>query len=199
MPKRKAVRVQQELLDEIKKEVAKSEYKSLSEFVSDAIQLRLQTLAKERVQEYLERDRKSRYPELQSRLLYTPRHIHAQPTLQGNARIGITDYFQSQLKEIVNIQTYNVGDKVSRDEPFGEVETWWFTYDLYSPLNGKIVSVNKEVIEDPFVLNVKPCQWIVEVQPEYTEADSWMNGLLDLEDYEKLVTRLEVARAGIRR
>lgn len=199
MPKRKAVRVQQELLDEIKKEVAKSEYRSLSEFVSDAIQLRLQTLAKERVQEYLERDRKSRYPELQSRLLYTPRHIHAQPTLQGNARIGITDYFQSQLKEIVNIQTYNVGDKVSRDEPFGEVETWWFTYDLYSPLNGKIVSVNKEVIEDPFVLNVKPCQWIVEVQPEYTEADSWMNGLLDLEDYEKLVTRLEVARAGIRR
>lgn len=199
MPKRKAVRVQQELLDEIKKEVAKSEYRSLSEFVSDAIQLRLQTLAKERVQEYLERDRKSRYPELQSRLLYTPRHIHVQPTLQGNARIGITDYFQSQLKEIVNIQTYNVGDKVSRDEPFGVVETWWFTYDLYSPLNGKIVSINKEVIEDPFVLNVEPSQWILEVQPEYSEADSWMNGLLDLEDYEKLVTRLEVARAGIRR
>jgi len=199
MPKRKAVRVQQELLDEIRKEVAKSEYRSLSEFVSDAIRLRLQTLAKERVQEYLERDRKSRYPELQSRLLYTPRHIHVQPTLQGSARIGITDYFQSQLKEIVNIQTYNVGDKVSRDEPFGVVETWWFTYDLYSPLNGKIVSINKEVIEDPFVLNVEPSQWILEVQPEYSEADSWMNGLLDLEDYEKLVTRLEVARAGIRR
>jgi len=199
MPKRKAVRVQQELLDEIKKEVAKSEYRSLSEFVSDAIRLRLQTLAKERVQEYLVRDRKSRYPELQSRLFYTPRHIHVQPTLQGNARIGITDYFQSQLKEIVNIQTYNVGDKVSRDEPFGVVETWWFTYDLYSPLNGKIVSINKEVIEDPFVLNVEPSQWILEVQPEYSEADSWMNGLLDLEDYEKLVTRLEVARAGIRR
>jgi len=199
MPKRKAVRVQQELLDEIKKEVAKSEYRSLSEFVSDAIRLRLQTLAKERVQEYLERDRKSRYPELQSRLLYTPRHIHVQPTLQGNGRIGITDYFQSQLKAIVNIQTYNVGDKVSRDEPFGVVETWWFTYDLYSPLNGKIVSINKEVIEDPFVLNVEPSQWILEVQPEYSEADSWMNGLLDLEDYEKLVTRLEVGRAGIRR
>jgi len=199
MPKRKAVRVQQELLDEIRKEVAKSEYRSLSEFVSDAIRLRLQTLAKERVQEYLERDRKSRYPELQSRLLYTPRHIHVQPTLQGNGRIGITDYFQSQLKAIVNIQTYNVGDKVSRDEPFGVVETWWFTYDLYSPLNGKIVSINKEVIEDPFVLNVEPSQWILEVQPEYSEADSWMNGLLDLEDYEELVTRLEVARAGIRR
>lgn len=199
MPKQKAVRVQQELLDEIKKEVAKSEYRSLSQFVSDAIRLRLQTLAKERVQEYLERDRKSRYPDLQSRLLYTPRHIHVQPTLQGNARIGITDYFQSQLKEIVNIQTYNVGDEVSRDEPFGVVETWWFTYDLYSPLNGKIVSVNKDVIEDPFVLNVEPSQWILEVQPEYTEADSWMNGLLDLEGYEKLVTRLEVARAGIRR
>ena len=191
MPKRKAVRVRQELLEEVKKEVEKSDYKSLSEFVSDAIRVRLQTLAKERIPEYLERDRKSRVPQLQAQLFYTPKHICAQATPQGNVKMGITDYFQDQLKEIVNIRTDEAGEKVSKDESFGVVETWWFTYDLYSPLNGKIVSINKKVIEDPFVLNVDPYQWILDVQPEYREVDSWMSGLLSLGEYRKLVTKLE--------
>jgi len=56
MPKMKVVRLQQELLEEIKKEVEKSQYPSLSEFVSEAIRLRLQTLTKQRIQEYIERD-----------------------------------------------------------------------------------------------------------------------------------------------
>ena len=191
MPKWRAVRIRQELVEEVKKEVEKSQYKSLSEFVSDAIRLRMQTLAKERVSEYLERDRKSRIPQLQAQLFYTPKHIWAKATPQRNVKLGITDYFQGQLKQVVNIRTDKAGEKVSKDEPFGVVETWWFTYDLYSPLNGKIVSVNKTVIDDPFTLNVDPYQWIVEVQPEYTEVDSWMNRLLSLEGYKKLIMKLE--------
>ncbi len=191
MPKRRAVRVRQELLEEVKQEVEKSEYKSLSEFVSDAIRLRLQTLAKEKIGEYLERDRKSRVHQLQAQLLYTPKHIYAQLTPQRNVRIGITDYFQGQLKEIVNIQTNEAGDNIAKDEPFGVVETWWFTYDLYSPLNGKVVSINEKVIEDPFTLNVDPYQWILEVQPEDAEVDSWADGLLSLADYQVLVARPE--------
>ena len=196
MPKWKTVRVRQKLVEEAKKEVEKSQYyKSLSEFVSEAIRLRMQKLAKERIPEYLERDRKSRLLYRRHPLSYTPKHIWAQATPQGNVKIGITDYFQGQLdvraQEIVNIQTDKAGEKVSKDEPFGVVETWWFTYDLYSPLNGKIVSVNKKVIDDPFTLNVDPYQWIVEVQPKDTKVDSWMNGLLSLEEYNKLVTKLE--------
>ena len=191
MPKMKVVRLRQELVEEVKKEVKKSQYQSLSEFVSEAIQLRLQKLAKQRIPEYLERDRYSRIPQLQAQLFYTPKHIWAKATPQRNVAIGITDYFQGQLKEIVNIQTDKTREKVSKDEPFGMVETWWFTYDLYPPLNGKIVSVNKAVIDDPFVLNVDPYQWIVEVQPEHMEVDSWMNGLLSLGEYKKLVTKLE--------
>jgi len=187
----KAVKIRQELLEEIKRELKKSQYPSFSEFVSEAIRLRMQTLAKERIQEYLERDRKSRILQLQAQLFYTPKHIWAQPTAQRNVKIGITDYFQAQLKEIVNIRTDEAGEKVSKDEPFGVVETWWFTYDLYSPLNGRIVSVNKKVIDDPFILNADPYQWIVEVQPEPTEVHSWTYGLLSLGEYKKLVTKLE--------
>ena len=191
MPKWKTVRVRQELLEEAKKAAEKSQYQSLSEFVSDAIQLRMQKLAKKRIPEYLERDRKSRIPQLQAQLFYTPKHICAQPTPQRNVKIGITDYFQGQLKEIVNIQTDKAGEKVSKDESFGVIETWWFTHDLYSPLNGKIVSVNKKVIDDPFILNADPHQWIVEVEPKPTEVGSWMNGLLSLGEYKKLIVKLE--------
>ncbi len=191
MAKWKSVRVRQDLLDGVKEEVQKTQHQSLSEFISEAIQLRLQELAKERVTEYLERDKYSREANVQTRMFYTPKHICAQATPQGNVRIGITDYFQGQLKEIVNIQTDKAGEEVSKDEPFGVLETWWFTHDLYCPLNGIVVAVNKKVTEDPFTLNVDPYQWIVEIQPEHTEVNSWMDGLLSFGGYKKLVTKLE--------
>lgn len=189
MAKWKAVRVKQELVEEVKKEVEKSDYKGLSQFVSDAIQHRLQTLAKQRVSEYLERDRIIKPLQSQAQLLYTPKHIWAQITPRGNVELGITDYFQTQLKEIVNIRTDTVGEKVSKDEPFGMAESWWFTFDLHSPLNGKIISINKKVIENPFMLNAKPSLWIVRIQPEDAEISSWMNCLLSLQKYQKLVTK----------
>jgi len=192
MPKKwKAVKVRQELVEEVMKEVEKSQYKGLSEFVSEAVRLRLQTLAKERVSEYLERDRKSRIPQLQVQALYTPRHMWAQATPQRTVKIGITDYFQVQLKQVVNVRTDKTGEKVSKGETFGVVESWWFTYDLISPINGRIFSVNTKIIEDPFTLNADPYQWIVEIQPEYTEVHSWTSGLLSLGEYKELVAKLE--------
>ncbi len=188
MPKWKTVRVRQELVEEAKKEVEKSQFKSLSEFVSDAIRLRMQKLTKERIPEYLERDRYSRIP---LQLFYTPKHIWAQATLQKNVKIGITDYFLDHAKEIVNIQTNNIGEPVFKDEPFGVLETWWFTYDLYSPLNGKIVAINKTVVNDPFTLNGDPYQWVLEVQPEHTEVDSLIAGLLNLQEYKNQIMKLE--------
>jgi glycine cleavage system H protein len=191
MRKWKTVRIRQELVEEIEKEVKKKQYQSLSDFVSEAIRLRMQTLAKERVSEYLERDKYSRIPQLKAQLFYTPKHVWAQATPQRNVKIGITDYFQKQAKEIVYIKTDKVGEKVSKDEPFGVVETWWFVYDLYPPVNGKIVSINKTVIDDPFTLNADTHQWIVEIEPTHMEVDSWMNGLLHSGEYEKLVTKLD--------
>ena len=191
MPKWKTVKIRQELVEEIEKEVKKKQYQSLSSFVSEAIRLRMQTLAKERVSQYLERDKYSRMPQLKAQLFYTPKHVWAQATPQRNVKIGITDYFQRQAKEIVYIKTDKVGEKVSKDEPFGVAETWWFVYDLYPPSNGKIVSVNKKVIDDPFTLNADTHQWIVEIEPTHSEVDSWMNGLLSSGEYEKLVTKLD--------
>ena len=75
MAKWMGVRVKQELIEEVKKEVEKSGYKGLSEFVSEAIQQRLQELAKQRVGEYLERDKAVSIPQSQGQLLRTSDNI----------------------------------------------------------------------------------------------------------------------------
>jgi glycine cleavage system H protein len=185
MGKWKAVRIKQELIDQVREEVEKNQYKGLSEFVSEAIHNRLQELAKQRVTEYLERDRAVLVPPLQPHLLYTPRHMWALMTPDGHIEIGVTEYFQKQLKEIVNVRTDGVGKDVSKDEPFGVAESWWFTYDLYSPLDGKIIAVNEKVIEDSFSLNAEPSTWIVSVQP--LDTKTWTNDMLSLQKYRELV------------
>lgn len=193
MGKWKAVKVKQELVDQVRKQIAKTEHKGLSDFVSEAIQLKLQTLAKQRVTEYLERDRAARTPQMQAQLLYSPKHTWARTTLEGTVEIGITDYFRDQLKEIVNVRTGVVGETISRGEPFGVAESWWFTYDLHSPLGGYIVSVNEEVVDDPFILNADTSTWILKVRPEPQGLASWMDGLLDSQQYKDLVAKPQPA------
>ncbi len=196
MAKSKAVRIRQELLEEVKREVEKGQYPSLSEFVSEAIRVRLQALAKERIPEYLERDEQGRILQLQGQLLYTPKHIWVKLTPQGNVQLGVSDYFESQLKGIVYVGNFEEGDNVSKDEPFGTIETvaYWplnVIHDLYSPIDGKIVKVNKDVLDDPYILNGDPYQWIVEVQPNDPEFNKELDKLLSFEEYKKLITKLE--------
>jgi glycine cleavage system H protein len=196
MAKWKAVRVKQELMEQVKREVERSEYRGLSDFVSDAIKQRLQTLTKQRVTHYLERDQIARSPQLQGQVLFTPHHVWAKMTPEGTVEVGISNYFQDQLKEIVNIRTETIGEAVSKDQTFGAAESWWFTYDLYSPINGVIVAVNDEVIENPFILNVDPSVWVVKIQPTPAETQSWMKTLLDATTYQKLVNQAPAQPAG---
>jgi glycine cleavage system H protein len=189
MSKMKVVRLQQELVEEIKNEVKKSQYPSLSEFVSEAIRLRLQTLTKQRIQEYIERDEQSRIVQVQGQLLYTPKHVWVKVTTKGNVQLGISDYFESQLKGIVYVGNFVEGDNVYEDKPFGTVETiggWPLVInDLYSPIDGKIVKVNKAVINDPYILNGNPHQWIVEIQPNSPEFNRELDKLMSFEEYQK--------------
>jgi len=196
MAKWKAVRVKQELVEQVRKEVERSEYKGLSEFVSEAIQQRLQTLTKQRVSEYLERDQIARTPQVQGQRLYSPHHVWAQMTPDGLVEVGLTDYFQTQLKEIVNIRTQTLGEPVAQDRTFGVAESWWFTYDLYSPVKGEIVAVNQQVLENPFILNADPATWLVKIQPDPTETDAWMNTLLDSQRYQALVANAPTQAPG---
>ena len=193
MPKRQNVKIKQELLEEVESEIKKEEkYGTLSEFVSDAIRLRLESMTKERVSEYLERDKTSTTAQLQGQLLYTPTHVWAQLTSKGTIKLGVTHYFPSQLKGIVHVETDREGVEISADKPFGVVETaagWPFViHDMYSPINGRIVDVNGDVIEDPYILNGNAYLWIVEIAPRNPEE---LQRLLNHDEYEKLLVKLE--------
>ncbi len=129
---------------------------------------------------------------MQGQLLYTPKHIWLEVTPQENVRFGISDYFENQLKGVVYVGNFEEGDNVYKDKPFGTVETMggWplVIHDLYSPIDGKIVKVNKAVIDDPYILNGNPHQWIVEIQPNDPEFNRELDKLMSFKEYKKLVT-----------
>ncbi|HKI18734.1 MAG: glycine cleavage system protein GcvH [Candidatus Binatales bacterium] len=104
------------------------------------------------------------------------------------ATVGITDYAQDQLGEIVYVELPAVGDKISKDDPFGVVESVKAVSDIYAPLSGTVVEINEDLPESPEVVNEDPYGdgWLVKVKiSDPTELDD----LMDNEEYEELVAK----------
>jgi len=163
MPEWRTIRVREGLMEAAKKTLEKNRYQSLSEFVSEAIRLRLDELQQshEKIAE-----KKIKYPVIYERLLYTPKHMWAIITPEGNVTVGLSEYAQRRLKGIAGIQTHPVGYRVKKGEPLGVVETWMFMFDLYSPVSGKIIEINKDLQDEPFIINKDPYEivWIAEIK-----------------------------------
>ena len=191
MSKWKTVSIRQELIDEIAKVLQTGRYRSISEFVSEAIRLRLEELLRaERIP--LEKPTEPFATPLQ--LLYTPRHTWAQLIPDGNIRVGVSDYAQRQLKGISHIHTESVGKEINKMEPFGVAETWMFMLDLYAPVSGKIVKINEHLRNDPHVINEDPYTegWIVEIKPKNSLVlEQELKNLLSAREYNELTSKLE--------
>jgi glycine cleavage system H protein len=187
----KTVSIRQELIKEIEEAIKTGRYRSISEFVSEAIRLRLEDLMRaegipvERRKELLAK------PEL---LLYTPKHTWAQITPEGNIRVGVSEYAQKHLKSIVRVLTEPVGKEINKMEPFGVAETWMFMFDLYAPVSGKIVKVNEKLKNEPNIINEDPYNegWIVEIKPKNSLVlEEELKKLLSAREYNKWVSKLE--------
>ena len=91
----------------------------------------------------------------------------------GKVRIGITDYAQKQLKEIVFADLPRAGDEIVKDEPFGTVESVKSVSDLIAPVSGKVEEVNEEVVDNPEVINENPygAGWLILVSPSNLDED----------------------------
>ena len=102
----------------------------------------------------------------------------------GKVRVGITDYAQKQLKEVVFAELPTAGDQVVKDEPFGTVESVKSVSDLTTPVNGTIEEVNEEVTDSPEILNEDPYNkgWLIVLSPTNLEEE-----LKTLMDFEKAV------------
>jgi glycine cleavage system H protein len=89
----------------------------------------------------------------------------------GKARIGLTDFAQKQLREIVYAELPAEGDPIKQDEPYGTVESVKAVSDLIAPISGTIEKVNGEVQSSPDLLNKDPYNkgWLLIVSPSDTE------------------------------
>ena len=96
---------------------------------------------------------------------YTEEHEWAR--LSGDtARIGVSDYAQDQLGDIVFVELPAVGDTIARGEVFGTLESVKAVSELYLPLSGEVVAVNTALTDAPELINQDPyAAWIIEVRP----------------------------------
>lgn len=102
----------------------------------------------------------------------------------GNARIGITDYAQRQMREIVFVELPAVGDELQVNDPFGTVESVKSVSDLVAPVSGTVKDVNDEVTSKPELLNEDPYGegWLLVISPTNLKRE-----LKDLMDFDKAV------------
>ncbi|HBA39748.1 MAG: glycine cleavage system protein H [Deltaproteobacteria bacterium RIFCSPLOWO2_12_55_13] len=95
---------------------------------------------------------------------------------------GLTNYGQSELGQIISVDLPEVGDKVERGEPFGEVESTSTVSELIAPVSGTVLAINPELENHPAVINEDPYSegWMIEVR---LKDDSEIKSLMDMDEY----------------
>ncbi len=123
-------------------------------------------------------------------LSYTSEHEWVQRTGEDTIRVGITDFAQSSLGDVVFVQLPDVGTEVTAGESFGEVESTKSVSDLYSPVTAKVVAVNGDLEGTPQLVNSDPYGegWLIELQGDSAALANELDGLLDADGYQALVT-----------
>ena len=114
---------------------------------------------------------------------YTAEHEWALER-DGKVVVGITDYAQDQLGDVVFVGFPEVGARVEAGQPLGEVESTKSVSDIYSPVSGTVVEVNGEVEQRPELINSDPYNagWLVVIDPSGSVGE----GLLDEDQYRAL-------------
>jgi glycine cleavage system H protein len=128
--------------------------------------------------------------EIPSDLYYTSEHEWVQRVSDDTVRVGITDFAQSSLGDVVFVQLPDTGADLAAGDSFGEVESTKSVSDLYSPLTAKVVAVNGDLEASPQLVNSDPYGegWLIELRGDADSLAGELDGLLDAEGYQKLVT-----------
>ncbi|GAA2792199.1 glycine cleavage system protein GcvH [Saccharopolyspora taberi] len=116
---------------------------------------------------------------------YTSEHEWVRPTGEDTVRVGITEYAQQQLGDVVFVQLPGVGDELDAGAAMGEVESTKSVSDIYAPLAGSVTAVNDKLDTEPELVNTDPYGegWMVELRLSDPAA---LDGLLDENAYREL-------------
>ena len=118
-------------------------------------------------------------------LLYTSDHEWVK--VDGDiATVGITDFAQKELGDIVYVEVESVDETIAQGEEFGSIEAVKTVSDLFMPINGEVLSFNRKLEDDPELINTDPYGegWVIKIAiSDVTELDE----LLDASTYQELV------------
>jgi glycine cleavage system H protein len=108
------------------------------------------------------------------------------------ATVGITDYAQKKLREVIYVELPNVNTKVQRKQTLASVESVKASADVYAPLSGKVIEVNTKLIDSPEIINESPYEdgWLVKLE---ISDESELNFLMDADEYARYLEELEEA------
>ena len=121
---------------------------------------------------------------------YTKEHEWAKKNDDGTVSVGVDDYAQAQLHEIVYVELPEMNAEVDQAEAIGAVESVKAVSDMYSPVGGKIVAVNEELLDSPDKINTDPYGegWIAKLEPSNLEGD--LANLMDAAAYTEYLKTL---------
>jgi len=124
--------------------------------------------------------------DIPSELRYTAEHEWARPGAGNVVRIGITDYAQNSLGDIVFVSVHSLDDTVGVGDTFGEVESTKSVSDLYAPVAGRVVARNEALDDNPELLNSDPYGdgWVAEIEVDDLGV---LDSLLDADAYRDTV------------
>jgi glycine cleavage system H protein len=121
---------------------------------------------------------------------YSRDHEWAKDDDDGTILVGITDYAQEHLGDIVFLDLPKVGASLSQMQKLGEVESVKSVSDMFSPVSGEVLAVNQVVIDSPELVNEDPYDngWLIRVKPSQPAE---MDGLMTAADYESFLETLD--------
>lgn len=118
-------------------------------------------------------------------LHYTAEHEWVRRTGDSTVRVGITDFAQSALGDVVFVQLPDVGTEVTTGEPFGEVESTKSVSDLFAPVSAKVLAVNGDLDGNSALVNSDPygAGWLIDLEVDGESLEQDFAALLDAEAY----------------
>jgi glycine cleavage system H protein len=129
--------------------------------------------------------------EILDELRYTREHEWARVDPKGKmVTIGVTDYAQEKMGDVVYVELPEEGDQIQANEPFGSVESVKAVSDLFAPVTGTVLEVNDALLDSPEVVNEDPYNeaWMIKVKIDHTDD---VDSLMTAEEYRKFVAQQE--------
>jgi len=119
-------------------------------------------------------------------LAYTEEHEYVRKAKDGTVEIGITDYAQGELGDVVYIELPKAGSKFAKHDVFGTIEAVKAVSELFSPIAGEVVAVNDRLDKEPALVNSDPygAGWMLKVRPD---DPSEVDRLMTSEAYQKQI------------